>query len=204
MVRILIADDHDLVRETIASFLVRSDGVEEVETVGNLQDALQKVVEASAFDLVMLDLNMPGMNGLDGLKQMKVANEPKPVAILSGTATPSVAQDAIAFGAIGFVPKTLSSKSISNAIGLMVSGEVFAPFDLMQSSSSASPIDGLTSRETEVLQGLYEGKSNKEIARDLDLQEVTIKLHVKTLCRKLSVKNRTQAAIEMAKLSIGS
>jgi len=151
MVRILIADDHDLVRETIASFLTQSDGVEEVETVGNLQDALQKVVEAGAFDLVILDLNMPGMNGLDGLKQMKVANEPKPVAILSGTSTPSVAQDAIASGAIGFVPKTLSSKSISNAIGLMVSGEVFAPFDLMQSSSSASPIDGLPPREAEVL-----------------------------------------------------
>jgi two-component system nitrate/nitrite response regulator NarL len=193
MMRVLIADDHDLVRETIASFL-RSEGVDEVLTAGDLDSALKVVEKHGTFDLVLLDYNMPGMDGLSGLNRMKMANNDRPVAILSGSATPAVAEEAIKAGAAGFVPKTLPSKSIVSAASFMAAGEIFAPFNFMNQAEPAA-VANLTKRETDVLRGLCEGKANKEIAIDLDLQEVTIKLHVKSLCRKLNARNRTHAAM---------
>ncbi len=191
--RILIADDHDLVRETIAMFL-EAEGMTEIVAVENLDAAIEATDKTGSFDIVLLDFNMPGMDGLQGLSRMREANDNRPVAILSGTATPQVARDAIAAGAAGFVPKTLGAKSMVAAIRFMAAGETFVPYDFVQ-QAEAKTVANLTERETEVLRGLCEGKSNKEIARDLDLQEVTIKLHVKTLCRKLDAKNRTQAAM---------
>lgn len=191
--RILIADDHELVRDTIAMFL-ETEGVDEIIGVESLDAAIDVTRASGSFDLVLLDFNMPGMNGLLGLTRMRNANDNRPVAILSGTATPKIAKEAIEAGASGFVPKTLGAKSMVSAIRFMVAGETFVPYEFMQ-QVEARTVGNLTERETEVLRGLCEGKSNKEIARDLDLQEVTIKLHVKTLCRKLDAKNRTQAAM---------
>lgn len=193
VMRILLADDHDLVRETIAMFM-QAEGLAEVTSVSSVDEAVAATVREGAFDLVLLDYNMPGMNGLAGLNRMLEANGGNPVALLSGDASPAVAKDAIAAGAAGFVPKTLGSKSMMSAIRFMAAGEVFVPFGFLE-QAEAQPVAGLTERESQVLRGLCEGKSNKEIARDLDLQEVTIKLHVKTLCRKLDAKNRTQAAM---------
>jgi DNA-binding NarL/FixJ family response regulator len=129
--RILLADDHDLVRETMAAFLM-SEGQAEVDTAGTLHEALDLVTEKGAYDLVLLDYNMPGMNGLDGLARMRKANADKPVAILSGTTTRALAEEAIAEGAAGFVPKTLASKSMITAARFMAAGEVYAPFNFMQ------------------------------------------------------------------------
>ncbi|MEQ9695957.1 response regulator transcription factor [Shimia sp. SDUM112013] len=190
--RVLIADDHDLVREAIATLLTQ-EGIAEVQTVSDLEQALDLVRDQGAFDLVMLDYKMPGMNGLEGLAKMQAANEGRPVAILSGNMSRAAVQDAISRGAAGFVPKTLASHSLGNAVRFMIAGETFAPYNFMQQDDT--PVGNLSMRETEVLRGLCNGLSNKEIARDLDLQEATIKLHVKTLCRKLEAKNRTHAAM---------
>ncbi len=200
--RILIIDDHDLVRETIASFLMQAEETIEVETASNIENAIEVIRSAVSFDLILLDFTMPGLDGFDALEKVKSLGGGTPVAILSGTASPTIAKDAIEAGAIGFVPKTLSANSILNAIGLMVGGHVFVPFEFMQQKEDVKPLHNLTKRENEVLQGLAKGKSNKEIARDLELQEVTIKLHVKTLCRKLGVNNRTQAALMLARETI--
>ncbi|MGJ8624499.1 MAG: response regulator transcription factor, partial [Yoonia sp.] len=120
------------------------------------------------------------------------------VALISGEATKKIAEDALAAGASGFIPKSLPAKSLVNAVKFMVMGEQYAPLDFMRSEDTVeeSPLaENLTARELQVLQGLTQGKSNKEIARDLDIQEPTVKLHMKTLYRKLGTSNRTQAAL---------
>ena len=118
--------------------------------------------------------------------------------LISGTATRLVAEQALEMGAIGFLPKTLPAKSLVNAVRFMAAGETYAPVTFMSGKDNPEETDfekALSERERQVLRGLMSAQSNKEIARDLDLQEVTIKLHVKTLCRKLDAKNRTDAAI---------
>ena len=195
--RILIADDHDMVRETIAMFL-DADGSTTTEAAGDLDGALDRIRETGPFDLVLLDYTMPGMAGLEGLRSVLDANAGKPVGLISGTATRSVAEQALSMGAIGFLPKTLSAKSLVNAVRFMAAGETYAPVAFMSGQDEAADASfegALSNRERQVLRGLMAAKSNKEIARDLDLQEVTIKLHVKTLCRKLDAKNRTDAAM---------
>lgn len=196
--KILLADDHDLVRDTLSAFLEREADLD-VVSCEDVKAALKILDAEGPVDLVLLDYSMPGMNGLEGLKKVLNKNDGNPVAIMSGTAAKSAAQQALDEGAIGFLPKTMGAKSLVNAVRFMASGETFVPVKFMTQADEEEEINPLaqrlTNRELEVLGGLCRGESNKEIARDLDLQEVTIKLHVKTLCRKLDAKNRTQAAM---------
>lgn len=196
--KILIADDHDLLRDTLVLFVEGEGSIESV-TASNLDEALAIMDAQGSFDLIMLDYNMPGMSGLNGLKRALTHNGENKVALMSGIATRSVAEEALSLGAAGFVPKTMSAKSLINAVKFMAMGEKFAPIDFMTAEDEAAapnPLaEKLSRRELQVLEGLSQGKSNKEIARDLDLQEPTIKLHVKTLYRKIGAGNRTQAAL---------
>jgi DNA-binding NarL/FixJ family response regulator len=196
--RILIADDHDLLRETLSMFLA-SEGSIDTALASTFDAALDLIQSEEKFDLIMLDYNMPGMAGLNGLKRAMEASGGIPVALMSGIASRSVAEEALAFGAAGFVPKTLAAKTLVNAVRFMAMGEKYAPIDFMTADDptvAPNPLaQKLSRRELQVLEGLSKGKSNKEIARDLDLQEPTIKLHVKTLYRKIGAANRTQAAL---------
>jgi len=193
MNRLLLADDHDLVRETIADFMRSQDGFI-VEVADSFDAALSVVGRSAPFDLVLLDFQMPGMDALSGLAKMR-AQAHCPVAILSGTAPPDVARRALRAGAAGFLPKTLDPQSLVAAVRHMLVGEIYAPLDFLEEDAPLYDGPRLTPRERDVLVGVSEGKSNKEIARDLDIQEVTVKLHLKTLSRKLGAKNRTHAAM---------
>ena len=195
--RVLIADDHDLVLDTVVAYVEAAGGIE-VETASDFHGARKKIESGETFDLVLLDLNMPGMNGLEGLETAISLEGAARVALFTGNASRDLAERALAAGAAGFVPKTLPAKSLVNAIRFMARGEQYLPADFMSGKDAKNdhPLaQKLTQRELQVLKGLTEGKSNKEIARDLDLSEPTIKLHVKTLYRKVGATNRTQAAL---------
>lgn len=194
MTCILIADDHELVRETIAAYLTSSAGFE-ITQCADLSGIMGKMAAHGAFDLVLLDYTMPGMTLPEGLAQVIEKNAPFPVAMISGTASPDVARRVLEAGARGFLPKTMAPETLISAVRHILAGGTYTPRQFLESETAHPDAPQLTPRERDVLRGLCDGKSNKEIARDLDLQEVTIKLHVKTLSRKLNARNRTHAAM---------
>ena len=196
--RILIADDHDLLRDTLDLWF-RQEKID-VTPARDLPGALAAVAAADeAYDLILLDYGMPGMSGLEGLSRALAESRGARVALMSGTATRDVAEKALELGAAGFLPKTLPAKSLVNAVRFMAMGEQYAPVDFMTAAAEASPAhplaEKLSPRELQVLEQLCSGKANKEIARELGIQEPTVKLHMKTLYRKIGAHNRTQAAM---------
>jgi DNA-binding NarL/FixJ family response regulator len=198
---ILLADDHDLVRDTIEEFLKRLDTDLHVLHAATLSQALDLVRKADALDLVLLDLRMPGMNGLAGFKTMQAARADVPIVILSGETNPDTVRNALQAGAAGFLPKTMRGTAMLNALRLILAGERYVP-DLLVAGQPA-PADeaasggptpaSLTPREREVMGLLVQGHSNKEIAHRLGVEVVTVALHLRSIYRKLGVTSRTQA-----------
>lgn len=196
--RVLIADDHEMVLDMFAMYLTRAAGME-VTTAKSLDEAVDIIVAEGPFDVVLLDLNMPGMNGVIGLKRAIKQNGGNPVAIITGTPTPRMLDEIMNAGSSGIVLKTTAARSLANAIRFMHSGEQYMPLELMRGSAQAASRNvrngNLSDKEMTVLSYLAEGKQNKEIANELQLAEPTVKMHVTAICRKLGAQNRTQAVI---------
>lgn len=195
--RILVADDHDLLRDTLELWL-RQEKIE-ATPARDLDSAMAAVASSDPFDLILLDFGMPGMSGLDGLRRAISEGKGARVALMSGTAPKEIAEQALEIGAAGFLPKTLPAKTFVNAVRFMALGETYAPIHFMTAQTETGPVnplaEKLSQREKQVLEKLCVGMANKEIARALGIQEPTVKLHMKTLYRKIGAHNRTQAAL---------
>ena len=201
---VLIVDDHEMILEMFTMYLEGSAGMS-ITTATNLDDGLDRITEHGPFDVVLLDLNMPGMNGVAGLRRAIKANDGKPVAIITGSPSPRMLDEIMNTGASGIVLKTTAVRSLANAIRFMHSGEHYMPLDLVRERQTATRTvrhGQLSDKEMIVLSFLSEGKQNKEIANDLNLAEPTVKMHVTAICRKLGAQNRTQAVVMARDLGI--
>jgi len=211
--KILLADDHDLFRAGLGMVLRELGEDTQLLQAGSLTDAIQCAEAASDLDLALLDLNMPAMNGVAGLQQFRARFPDVPVTIVSGSDEPADAQDALDAGAAGFIHKSTPPPVMLSALRLILAGGVYIPQHLFNrmavKESTPAPTErkgwanGLTVRQTEVLRLLADGKPNKVIARELDLSEGTVKIHLSAIFRVLDVNNRTEAVLAAQKLNAG-
>ena len=204
---LLIADDHRLVLDALHCYMTRLDPEIEVTEAYDFPQARDRVLANQSIDLVLLDVNMPGMNGLQGLDAMRECCPDTPVVLLSGAADPALVREALRRGAAGFIPKDLSGKAMLRALELVMSGEIYVPAIVLSDGMTSpgngackkpgeeGPLDQLTRREGEVLSLLVEGQSNKQIAQALGLKDITVAFHLKGIFRKLGASNRTEAVI---------
>lgn len=194
---LLLADDHELVRDTIADFIRVATG-HEVSVAGDLPGAIAAVKANGPFDLVLLDYQMPGMFGLRGLTEMVALQQPRPVAIISGSMPYALVEHVFQSGGHGYLPKTMATHSMIAAIGMILAGEKYAPSEMILNAGqppSTAALPNLTQREAVVLRHVCRGMTNLEIARELGLHETTVKVHVKSICSKIDARNRTQATM---------
>lgn len=189
--RLLIADDHELVRDLVAAHL-RADGGFEVATAATLPDAERLIAAQGGFDLVLLDLAMPGMQGVAGIDALIARNGGRPVVLFSGQARRESVAEAMARGARGLIPKNTPARDLPLIVLRLLAGETYLP-----PGDDPAPAGGagLSPREMQVLRLVRAGRMNKEIAGELGLSEVTIKMHVRSICTKLNARNRTHAAM---------
>jgi two-component system nitrate/nitrite response regulator NarL len=196
--KFLVADDHELVLDAVASLLQTTWPEAQVETATSAADAARLLEASDPFDLVLLDLRMPGFVGLADVGQLMAQHKGR-YAILSGHVGQREASRLMADGACGIIPKAMPANSMIAAVQLMLSGQRFAPADMPE------PVGGdthLTDRERDVLACLHQGEANKEIARSLGIQETTVKLHLRSLAVKLDARNRTEIVIKALKAGL--
>lgn len=196
--RVLLVDDHTLLAETVVAALA-SEGEFEIEIAKDIETAESLIRNSGRFDVVLLDYDLPDTRALEGLERMIQANDGT-VALFSGVASWSVVERALAQGACGFIPKTLSLKTVAHALRFIADGETYLPveFALRMGRSDVGGL-GLKPREMRVLGLLNEGMQNKEIGREIGIEETIVKMDVKSICRKLGARNRTQAVLAARK-----
>ena len=206
--RVLVADDHPLYRSALGGLVGDAfDDVEvlECENVASVLLYLQDEV----IDLVLLDLSMPDADGLDGLRRLRSASPATPVIICSALDEPRLVREAFSLGVSGYLPKSSGAAVTKHALQLVRSGGVYVPSEALLETAApgaaeppaeadaqeGSGIAALTPRQQAVLALLEQGMSNKSIARELDIGEITVKAHVSAILRKLGVDNRVQAVV---------
>jgi two-component system nitrate/nitrite response regulator NarL len=202
-ISVMIADDHCLVREALASAL-KSHPRFFVTTADSYATAQTEILKVGKVDVLLLDIVMPGMNGLKSIEEFVKFNSGGAVVVFSGNTASDFTKKALALGARGFIPKTLPLRSLATAIQLIASGEIFVPIDASNPFGEIdhNELDSLTSRELLVLGYVSEGLTNKEIARKIDVVEMTVKMHMRSICIKLKAKNRAHAAIVGAQVGL--
>lgn len=191
---VLVIDDHVLVSETLIASLGGYQGIV-IFACASAEAGMAIIAEHGPFDAVLLDYDLPRSNGMDVLDRFIVANGGR-VALFSGVASRSVVERSLDRGASGFVPKTLGLKSLVNALHFIASGEMYLPAEfILQPVIPGGKQALLKPVETQVIELLCEGLQNKHIARTLNITEVSVKMHVRSICAKLDALNRTHAVL---------
>lgn len=210
--KILLADDHDLFRAGLGMVLSELGVDTRLVQAASLTAAIHCATAEPDLDLALLDLNMPAMNGVDGLRQFRDQFPDVPVVIVSGSDDLSDVHKMLGAGAAGFIHKSTTPPVMLSALRLVLAGGVYVPLHAMQQApaKAASPTaaqgrgwtSGLTARQMEVLRLLAVGKPNKVIARELDLSEGTVKIHLSAIFRVLDANNRTEAVLAAQQLNL--
>jgi len=215
--KILIADDHPLFREAITNVIEKSfPGCETIETE-DLDTALSITQDNDELDLILLDLNMPGMNGLNGLITLRNEAPTIPVVIVSAEEDKQIVLQAITYGAVGFITKSSPREQMTEALTQILAGNVYLPSDIIRSTQPDNRrasrkddnqippelLSSLTRRQLLVLERMSKGESNKQIAYNLNIAETTVKAHVSAILRKLNVHNRIQAVLSAGNIDFG-
>ena len=213
--RILVADDHPLYREALRTQVERLFPDATIVEFPSLDEVMR--LEASQTDpyrLFLLDYHMPGMTP-DSLKTLVASFPEVPIAVVSGTANRADVRAVIQAGAHGFIPKTANGAYLSHALQLLLAGGTSVPADLVMGEETvpspvpaAAPaqvawIAALSARELDVLRQVARGMSNKQIGRELELAEVTVKLHLRSIFRKIGARTRSEAAVIATKANLG-
>jgi DNA-binding NarL/FixJ family response regulator len=211
----LVADDHPLLREALAQVLREIDrGVVAREAADG--PAVRRCLDEDAdFDLILLDLCLPGVHGLELFEEIRRDHPMRPVVVLSGLDDPGIVRAVLAGGAVGFIPKSSSHAVMVGALRLILAGGRYLPPELIpdlddgalaSTGATRKPLSvvdlGLTARQREVLVYLAQGKSNKQICRELGLAEPTVKIHVSAVLKALKVTTRTQAVVRINQLGL--
>lgn len=210
--QVLLVDDHVMFRQGLKYLLSDLDESLRFLESGNIKQAVS-LLGREPVSLVLLDLNMPGESGLDGLEQVINAAPGVPVAVLSGENNPELIRSAIRTGASGFVVKSASAEILVAALQLILAGGVYLPESVLGAphdtgttcatlDSGAEKTSSLSQRQTDVLLRAIQGQANKVIALDMGIAEGTVKTHLSTAYRVLGVNNRTEAVFAAAKLGL--
>ena len=192
MISVLIVDDHPVVRQGLRALLEVQDDMTVAGEAGD-GPAVISLAESLRPDIVLLDLKLPGMDGVAVLRPLRAAG--LRVLVLTSATEPSAAAAAVRAGAAGVVYKDIDPAALVRAIRAVHDGNVLLAPEAVGSLVRGSRADTLTAREREVLAGIADGKSNREIARLLRVSEKTVKAHVSAVLAKLGVQDRTQAAV---------
>jgi DNA-binding NarL/FixJ family response regulator len=200
---VIIADDHPLFRTAIKEVLAIELGETKFLEANSFESLQELVEEHQEVDLVLLDLHMPGVSGFAGLVYLRKCYPSIPVVIISANEDPMVIQRALEHGAAGFIPKSSSTKTITDAINAILMGEIWSPptthSNLPGNNVSevelAEKMAQLTPQQFKVLMMMSQGLLNKQIAYELGVTEATIKVHVSAIMRKFGASNRTQAVM---------
>lgn len=196
----LVVDDHPLFCDALELTLTTIAAFREVRTCARLGDALD-ILATDPPDLVVLDLNLPDVSGLDGLIRLKSVVRDVPVIVVSSMAENQVISAALKAGASGFVPKHSARSIFREALGAVGRGETYFPEGFVEAgeasetSEAVERLSSLTAQQARILQLICQGKLNKQIAFELSIAETTVKAHVTAIMRKLGVQSRTQAVL---------
>ncbi len=194
--KILVADDHEMICDSLAKLLSLEPDFT-VSTAKSLATVTQAIEENGPFSVILLDINMSGMAGIPSVEFLVQQNAGGAVVVFSGSVSDEFVWTAINVGARGYISKSSPLKPLSSTIRLINAGQIYVPMNLTRDSAASidGPNEKLTAREKTTLELVSNGKTNKEIARQLDCTEVTIKMVMRTICSKLGAKNRTHAAM---------